>query len=63
MILQKVILMNRYNLNVMLLLSGFYVIVGLSIIMVLRHVLSGDSIILKQSVSMPQLIQKQSVKK
>jgi len=63
MILPKVIPMNRYNLNVMLLLSGFYVIVGLTTIMVLRHVLSGDSIILRQEPITPQLIQKQSVKK
>ena len=37
------------------LLSGFYVIVGLSTILVFRHVLSGDSIIQKPNNTMPQL--------
>ena len=51
--------MRRYNLNVTLLQCFFYVIVGLSTMVALRHKLSGDSTTPKQSVSMPQSIQKQ----
>jgi len=49
--------MRQYLLNVTLLLSGFYVIVGLSTIMVLQLALSGDSIIQRQNNTMPQLTQ------
>ena len=54
--LQKDITISRYNLKVMLLLSGFIIVTGLSTIMVLRHVLSGDSIIQRQEPITPQLI-------
>jgi hypothetical protein len=49
--------MSQYNLRVMLLLCGFYVIVGLFTMVVLQLVPSGDSTIQRQSNGTPLSIQ------
>jgi hypothetical protein len=46
--------MSKPSLNAMLLLSGFFISVGLITIMVLQSVVSGDSITPKQSPIIPQ---------
>jgi hypothetical protein len=61
--------MNQYNLKLMLMLSGLYVIVGFFTIMVMNLVVSGDSSNTREqretshTLIMPPSIQRNQVKK